>query len=208
MITYRTGTFTNSNGDTFSVKGVPFLLFQEMREAQKKRWEKEGKELPKIPTYHTDIGEIDWDYKSVMKDGTEEEKSAWKEYVKAFNEFETELDTRRLDVCAMHITGEPNEDKDWVDMMEVAGIEIPEHENARKLLYFRTKVMAKKSETSIENDATRLFILVQGLSGIINEETAQAFERSFRDTLERNKSGRTNHRRTRKARKLDGKQVI
>jgi len=185
MTTIRTGIFTNANGEEFTVKGVPFMLFAEMYQAQIKRWTREGKEIPVIPTYDTEEGAINWDEQSVLADGTPEEKLSWYDYISKQNNFDEEYNTRRAEVCALLVDGEPNDDNDWVDMMQLAGIEIPGDKNSRKLLYFRTKVITARSvEDPKKHDFVRLVLLLQSLSGSIREEDVKAFENSFRPQME------------------------
>jgi len=179
----RTGTFTNSNGDEFTITGIQPMLFSAMRVALENEWEKIGRELPTIPAYTTEADEIiDWDEASVLLDGTPEEIQAWKDYENTWQEFEGEYNVRRMKVAFLRIQDDPMEDQEWVDEMEVSGVPIPEENKDLKLLYGETKVIAS---VGIIGDLTRLLVEIQALSGMIDQEVVEALRKSFRLDMER-----------------------
>lgn len=190
MSVARTGVFSNSNGESFTFAGIPPKLFSEMRIAQEKRWEKEGKPLPIVPTYETSADElIEWDKEAVLKDGTDEDKKAWSEYERNYIKFNEEYNLRRAKIIALYLQDDPMEDVAWTTEMEIAGIEIPEKEHDIKYLYMNTKILVGIFE-DVENDFIRLLVFLQALSGAISREVAEAFEATFRSVVERDTNKR------------------
>lgn len=186
----RTGTFTNSNGDVFAILGVPPMLFDEMRIAQEREWGEAERELPAIPVYTTEANEvIDWNEKSVLADGTEEEIQAWQDYENTWYEFQAEYRVKQMRVAFMHIQDDPLEDQDWLDVMDVAGIPVPEKTKELKQLYGETKVLAM---VGLLDDLTWLLIELRALSGLISQEEVKAFRASFRTYVEQDTAIRTN----------------
>ena len=177
----KKGTFTNSAGQVFKVSGIPPLLFDKMRLAQEKEWCDKGLKLPTIPTYITDANEVvDWDHKSVMKDGTPEEKLEWSKYEEEVQDFETEFNLRRMNVCFMHIEEDPMKDAKWIKTMEYAHIPLPEDEHELKQLYGETCVLAG---TGPAGDLMRLILTLQVESGYLDREVVDAFKNSFRNKV-------------------------
>ena len=190
MSVARTGVFSNSNGESFTFAGIPPKLFSEMRIAQEKRWEKEGKPLPIVPTYETAADEIiEWDKAAVMKDGSEDEKQAWADYENNWIAFNEEYNLRRAKIIALYLQDDPMKDTAWITEMEIAGIEIPEKEHDIKYLYMNTKILVGIFE-DVENDFIRLLVFLQALSGAISREVAEAFEATFRSVVERDTNKR------------------
>jgi hypothetical protein len=183
----RTGIFINSNGDEFTITGVPPALFDEMRIALENEWREIGRELPSVPVYMTEANEVvDWNEEAVMVDGTPEEIQEWQDYENAWLEFQGEYNVRRMRVAFTHIQNDPAEDQDWIDEMEAAGIPVPEERKELKQLYGRTKVLAS---VGITGDLTRLLIELQALSGMIDQKVVRAFRASFRAYMEESSSG-------------------
>jgi hypothetical protein len=202
------GSFTNSNGDVFTIRGLSPMLPDKITGAIKAEWNAAGKALPVCPTYEvvTISGEKETHFHNettLVVDGDSEltarNQKEWSDYVRLSNEFEGENSARIMKKVFLSVDTTPTDE--WRDEMQFLGIELPlRNTAAEKYLFVETKVVQSAS------DIAKLMTSVLCLAGVISEasknEAEATFQRALEDALALASSAET------KAGKLERKSVL
>ena len=164
--------FTNSAGTVFKIQGLPPLLMPQLAA---------GIEQPKKPTYEviTASGDVEIHEHDPKSLSTPEELAAWQEYIADLRKVEQELSERLLNCILIEGVSIP-EDVDmvrWIKRQKLMGLEVPDDEEERLLMYKRSLVI-RSSE-----DLPKLINAVMSLTGINQEEIEKA-KSSFPDIVE------------------------
>jgi len=144
-------------------------------------------EFPKPPTYKVelasgDVEEYDHDETTLEveddEEATRQNKRAWEKYKKELDE--ANADAMRLQTRAMLFKGidiELPEETDWIEELEILGVDIPDNKTDLKILYIETEVLKSL------RDMLEVTVELMKLSGV-RGEAIDKIESSFRSLLE------------------------
>lgn len=184
------GNFSNSAGMEFAITSISPLEAQQMRAAELRKWKEDGRDhLLEPVTYRvTNVAgvEQEFEYDDIsISEASDETKQAYRDHLKATQEFDAAVNIRIMRVCFLAVLGDPLKDSEWVDRMEFLGVKLPESKAALKNLYVETWVVQST------DDIAGLMSAVMLLSGIVDEETASAAEATFRSAVQESQGKRT-----------------
>lgn len=181
------GTFTNANGEVFTIRGLSPLLPQKITTAIEEEWKAAGKSLPICPTYEvTSLGGEKETFAHnektlVVKDNPEQTKAnqkMWADYCKALAEFEGEYTERIMKRVFLAVDAKPTQA--WRDEMKFLGVPTPPVDTVEeRYAYVETQVV----QSAV--DITRLMTDVLYLAGVINEASKLDAEATFQRSLEK-----------------------
>jgi hypothetical protein len=172
-------TYTTTYGRELEVDPISIILIQKLQTALQKDYEKRGISL-EPPQYCTELPSGDrqcfnHDEETIKDDGTtDEERAEWKRYQENLSEFNNELGDRVLGAMVMD---QPVDfEEGWEKRLEWLGVEIPEDELDRKMLYMTTRVL--KTPEDIQGYMFRVMEISAGTAG---EDAVEAARAMFRD---------------------------
>lgn len=172
-------TYTTTYGRELEVEPISIILIQKLQTALQKDYKNRGISL-EPPTYCTELPSGDrqcfnHDEETIQDDSTsDEERAEWGEYQENLSEFNSELGDRVLGAIVMD---QPVDFEDgWESKLEWLGVDIPEDELDRKLLYMTTRVL--KTPTDIQGYMFRVMEISAGTAG---EDAVEAARAMFRN---------------------------
>jgi len=175
-------TYTTTYGRELVVEPISIILLQKLQGSVKKEFEKDGKKLTP-PEYCVELPGGDrqcylHDKDTIADKGTsEEDKEAWRVYQETLNEYNSLLSERMLGAIIMD---QPIEyDEGWEKRLEWLGIEIPEDELDRKVLFVTTRLLRVS-----EDIQGYMFKVMEISAGTANEDAIAAARAMFRSTAQ------------------------
>lgn len=165
---------------------ISILDLETVSENVKARFREEGRPI-EPPTYSVKVGvdgkdaiEYPIDEDSLIVEGNEEEserrQTAWAEYQKALNEMQAEIGRITNEMFLDAVLDEPENDN-WIKLRERRGLDVPEDEYERLLLWKRTVCL--KSVADFERCQLAVMQLTSG--GRFTEEELAAAASTFQD---------------------------
>ena len=172
-------TYVTTYGRELEVVPISLILMQKMNIALRKQYEDRGVVL-EPPQYCTELPGgaqqcYPHDKDTIIEESTsQEDKDTWDSYESGLAEFNSELGDHVLGAIVMD---QPIEYEDgWEKKLEWLGLEIPEDELDRKLLYVSTRVL--RSPDDIQGYMMRVMEISAGSAGSDAVEAARAMFRS------------------------------
>lgn len=183
----RLGSFTNTNGETFQIRGLSPMVIDQIRTDIKADWDRQGKPWPVCPTYTIPASEANeeevHDHNAttlLVKDDlaqTKTNEAVWEKYTRQLEEIESENSKRLMKKVFLAVDCHP--DDAWRDEMEFGGTTLPaKGSGAEKYLYVSQRVIQSF------DDVAKLLTSVLGLAGIIKAEAVEAAEAAFQSLME------------------------
>lgn len=194
MAESATGKFVNTSGESFAIKGISPLILEKIRAAVQEEWKAAGKEIgpaPEPPTYEVtdaagDQHQVKHDAKSAEEN--DETKAAWAAYQGKLADWqllvdlqESEINKRILRAITLCVIVDKSAYAQWIEEQEFIGVPVPETPAARLSAYVETHVI------SSTDDVFKLMTAVMKVSGMADDQVAEAAERSFRAAMEQAK---------------------
>jgi hypothetical protein len=180
------GTFTNSAGEVYTIRGLSPMLPQKILDTVKAEFAAAGKTIPPIPTYTIPANEIHGEEvhehnETSILEGTpeqvEQSKAAWFAYQSAIDALNNEHTTRMMRAMFMAVDVKPTQS--WRDEMKFIGAATPpENSPAEKYAFIETHVVQTPS------DLTKLMTSVFRMSGIISEAAVAEVDATFQRFVE------------------------
>jgi len=179
----KLGQFVNASGKAFTVRGISPMEPTRIAQLVHDRWVKSGRlQETKLPTYTVqNVAGVEQlfehDEQSALEAGPEV-LAAFTASQQALTEYNSEINMRTMRACFQCVMCDPMADADWVDRMQYQEYELPENRAAIKALYVETEVLASA------DDVAHYMTTVMRISGLVNEETAEAAEAAFRAQIQ------------------------
>ena len=174
-------SFTNSEGETFSLSSLNPLEEQLVRTQLEREWKEAGKKLPQIPTYEA-VNAAGEKFVIALKDEKEADtdalKAAWAEYKALQAELENEYSERFMVSCFACVEANPDDFPAWKMRMKMRRLDIPEDAADKQILFGKTWVIRST------DDITGLIIACTRTMANISDEAAKAAEDMFRRQVE------------------------
>lgn len=176
-----TGTFKNSNGEEFLIRGVSPLTMEKIKDAVNAEFN-----VPEIPTYEveTATGEKEThqhDKTTLTVEGNPEQtlinKTKWAEHEKILAKAEAEFQIRLMRVVLLSVKVSPTQE--WRDEMAFLGIKLPViNSPEERYLYIETRVIQSAE------DLTKLMTCVFRTAGMISKEAISEVDATFQRSME------------------------
>jgi hypothetical protein len=183
------GTFKNSAGEIYTIRGLSPVLPQKIMDSVKKEFEAKGKPLPVVPTYTAIIlkgtpeesEEIREHTEKSILEGTSEEvkanKIAWAAYQAASEAINNEYNARIMRAVFMAVEAKPTQE--WRDEMKFIGADTPKEGTPEERYNFiETHVIQAPA------DLAKLMTSVFRLAGIISEAAVAEVDATFQRFVE------------------------
>jgi len=178
--------WTSSTGVKVILKSIPPLLITSLNDKFV---------VPKPPQYSitTVAGDVEvYDHDETTLQ-TPEEKKAWAEYQQKLSDIETEITSLTIKIClveGMEVVDKDNRWQDWIERMELIGIDLPTSDRAKDLLFKETDVARE------DTDIAHILDRVMALTGV-DEATLATARASFQDQVESNEGSKDGDTTTR-----------
>ena len=172
-------TYTTTYGRELQIEPISLILVQKMQISLRKKYAAEGKSLDP-PQYCTELPGGDkqcfvHDEDTIKDKSTSiEDKRAWEVYQSALGEFNSELGDHVL--AAIIMDQEVDYEDGWEDKLSWLGVDIPDEELDRKLLYMTTRVL--RSPDDLQGYMVKIMAISSGSAGSEAVEAAKAMFRS------------------------------
>ncbi len=171
--------YTTTYGLDVKVEPISVILLQKLQGSLRKQFENDGKSMVP-PEYCVELPGSEkqcylHDEDTIKEDDTsDEDKEAWTLYQETLDEYNNELSERILGAIIMD---QPIEyEEGWEKRLEWVGLEIPEDELDRKVLYTTTRLLRVA-----EDIQGYMFKVLEISAGTANEEAIAAAKAMFRD---------------------------
>lgn len=178
------GTFTNSAGEVYTIRGLSPMLPQKIMDSVKAEFAKQGKVLPTVPTYTAIIlkgtpeesEEVHEHTEKTILEGTPEEvaenKIKWAAYQSSLSELTAEYNVRMMRAVFMSVDAKPTQA--WREEMKFIGADIPpEGTPEEKYNFIETHVVGAPV------DLAKLMAGVFRVAGIISQEAVNEVDATF-----------------------------
>ncbi len=175
------GTFTNTSGEKFKVRGISPLALEYLKTDLVDEWEKiHETKFPSRPTYTivTVSGEKETYYHDEKTAETDEEKELLKEYTLAQKEIDSNYSAKLVKMCLMCVQVEEEKLKEWEQEQKYLKLPVPSDKLEKKARYIETRAVTSRLDT------TRLISSIFKMTGITSEEDLLKAENSFRNQVE------------------------
>jgi len=180
------GSYINSAGETWRVRGLSPLLLSRIRKAVETEWVANNGNIPAIPTYtiKTVTGEDEvhtHDPSTLVIEGnpeqTEINQKAWFEYTRVQLEIDKAFNVKLMRAVFSAVQCQP--DETWRDEMKSLRLDIPSDKMDEKMMFIETRVIQSP------NDIASLMSCVLRTAGVIPEEAVAEAQATFRGALEK-----------------------
>lgn len=187
---HEVGVFTNSSGQTYTVRGLSPMLPERIALAAEKAWLKEHAKLPECPTYQIETlggqGEPvtqPLSEKLLVVEGdlveTQKRQDQWREYSLNKAKLDADKSMRMMRAVFMAVDVSRERLDKWRKSMEFIGADLPDVGTPEEAYqYVETEVVQTPA------DLAGLMVAVFRAAGIINKETAETAEATFRTFVE------------------------
>lgn len=169
-------TFVTSGGVTLTLKAVPPMLVDRVRNSVKP---------PEPPTYEakTVAGDVEIHVHDETTLTTDEEKAAWAKYQMDLAAYSSEMSDRMSRVLLHRgIEFDYDPEGEWADDQRFLDIEIPDDPRDRRLHYLMTEIFLTT------DDLTEVLLQILQMTGITEKVMADV-RASFRGDIRRDASG-------------------
>lgn len=169
----ETRPYTTTTGRTIMLSGMPPLAVQRIANSV---------DFPSVPTYTVELASGDTethDHDETTLD-TPEDHAAWEKYIEeqdAADDKQTEMLLKAILVKGVEVKISDEELEEWLEELEVIGLELPKNKKDQQLAYLETEIIATTY------DAQQIMEIVMELTGVSEEDIEDARD-SFRDTME------------------------
>ena len=165
--------YTTTRGRTITLSGMPPLAVQRIANSI---------EFPSVPTYTIELasGDTETHDHDITTLDTPEDHVAWEKYLEeeeAADNKQTEMLLKTILVKGVEVKITDEELADWLEELEVIGLDPPKNKKDRQLAYLETEIIATTY------DAQMIMEIVMELTGVSEEDIEDARD-SFPDTME------------------------